>query len=121
MANEGQQDRYTHGYDARFVERLQRRTVERAADFFLPHLKSGMSLLDCGCGPGSITVGLAEVVAPGEVVGIDIETSQVETARSHAGRIQNDLRFAVSADAFGSQRCVVESEAAFPRLRGAGL
>ncbi len=98
MANEGQQDRYTHGYDTRFVERLQSRTVERAAAFFLPHLQPGMTLLDCGCGPGSITVGLAEVVAPGEVVGIDIETSQVETARSHAREreVQN-VRFEVGS------------------------
>jgi ubiquinone/menaquinone biosynthesis C-methylase UbiE len=37
------------------------------ADFFLPHLQSGMTLLDCGCGPGSLTLGLAEAVAPGQV------------------------------------------------------
>ena len=35
-----------------------------------------MCLLDCGCGPGSISIGLAEAVAPGQVVGVDIEPSQ---------------------------------------------
>ena len=52
--------------------RLERRTAARSAAFLLPHLRPGMRLLDFGCGPGSITVGLAGVVAPGEVVGVDI-------------------------------------------------
>ena len=39
-----------------------------------------MSLLDCGCGPGTITIGLAEVVARGAVVGVDVESSQVAQA-----------------------------------------
>src|SRR5688500_16074076 len=43
-----------------------------------------MRLLDGGCGPGSITLGLAEVVAPGEVVGIDLQRAQVERARALA-------------------------------------
>jgi ubiquinone/menaquinone biosynthesis C-methylase UbiE len=32
-----------------------------------------MSLLDLGCGPGSITVGLAELVAPGPTTGFDLD------------------------------------------------
>jgi len=43
-----------------------------------------MSLLDCGCGPGSITADFAEIVAPGEVIGIDIEPLQVERAQTLA-------------------------------------
>ena len=42
--------------------------VRRAATwvgFFLPHVQKGFSLLDCGCGVGSITLDLAELVAPG--------------------------------------------------------
>src|SRR5690606_38015301 len=45
--------------------------------------RPGMELLDCGCGPGTITVGLAGVVAPGRVVGIDLEARQIEQARTH--------------------------------------
>jgi ubiquinone/menaquinone biosynthesis C-methylase UbiE len=37
----------------------------------LPFLRSGMTLLDCGCGPGSITLDFAEILSPGEVVGLD--------------------------------------------------
>ena len=50
----------------------------------MPYLKPGMSLLDCGCGPGTITLGFAEVVSPGRVIGMDVEESQVEIARSNA-------------------------------------
>ena len=60
------------------------RTAENEASFFFPLLKPGMSLLDCGCGPGSITLGLAKAVSPGEVTGVDIGESQIETARTSA-------------------------------------
>jgi SAM-dependent methyltransferase len=47
-----------------------------------------MRLLDCGCGPGSITVGFAEVVSPGGVVGIDIEPKMIERAEAFASENQ---------------------------------
>lgn len=47
------------------------RRTGRVAAFLAPHLRAGMRLLDCGCGPGSITVDLAQTVAPGEAIGID--------------------------------------------------
>lgn len=61
-----------------------RRTADVHAAFILPHLKPGMRLLDVGSGPGSITLGLAQRVAPGEVVGIDIDGDRVEQAREMA-------------------------------------
>jgi SAM-dependent methyltransferase len=48
-----------------------RRTGEAAA-FLSPYLRPGMRLIDCGCGPGSITADLAELTAPGLVVGVDL-------------------------------------------------
>ena len=65
--------------------------VRRARDwvgFFLPHLKKGWSLLDCGCGVGSITLDLAEHVAPGPVIGLDMDEGQLEVparAPGHGG------------------------------------
>jgi SAM-dependent methyltransferase len=50
-----------------------RRTAESHAGFLLPLLKPGMAVLDVGCGPGSITVGLAAVVAPGPVCAVDLD------------------------------------------------
>lgn len=73
-------ERYTLGYSPQTVQQLQRRTAAKEAGFLLPYLSAGMRLLDCGCGPGSITVGLAEVVAPGQTVGVDIEPSEYRSA-----------------------------------------
>lgn len=53
--------------------RAQRwRTAEHHAGYFLPYLTPGMDLLDVGCGPGAITRGLAQQVAPGRTMGIDL-------------------------------------------------
>ncbi len=72
-------EQYAHGYQS-IVNVFASRTAERDAAFFLPHLSSGMNLLDCGSGMGSITIGLAKRVNPGEVFGIDISESQAEQA-----------------------------------------
>ena len=60
-----------------------RRTGEVAA-FLAPHLRAGMRLLDCGCGPGSITVDLARAVAPGEAIGIDLREDVLAQGRALA-------------------------------------
>lgn len=60
------------------------RTAANVGGFFTPFLRSGMRLLDCGCGPGSITVGLAELVAPGEVIGIDASADLIASAQDNA-------------------------------------
>lgn len=77
---------YTLGYGAGSMEWMTSRTVERHGAFVLPYLKPGLRFLDCGCGPGTLTIGFAEQVAPGETIGIDRETSQTdpvaETARN---------------------------------------
>ncbi len=75
---------YTPGYSEVAVRYMMRRYAARDAAFLLPHVKQGMSLLDCGCGPGTITVGLAEAVAPGSVVGVDLEPSQIAIAEKTA-------------------------------------
>lgn len=76
-------DHYMPGYTKRIVAFMEARSAETHAAFFLPLLKPGLRLLDCGCGPGTITRGLAARVAPGEAVGIDLEESQLTIARQH--------------------------------------
>jgi ubiquinone/menaquinone biosynthesis C-methylase UbiE len=61
------------------------RRIATSAGFFVPHLRPGMRLLDCGCGPGSITADFAELLAPGEVIGIDTNEQVLERARRTAG------------------------------------
>ena len=84
MENPEQGDRYTHGHHTSVVAQHQRRTAEEAAAFLLPRLSSAMNILDFGCGPGSITVGLARRVPDGEVVGIDVVPEVLEQARDLA-------------------------------------
>ena len=61
-----------------------RRTASHQAAFALQYLQGGMRLLDIGCGPGTVTVGLADHFAPGEVIGIDHDAVHIETARALA-------------------------------------
>lgn len=72
------------GYSKEFLSLLARRNAETVAFHLLPHLRPGMNVLDCGCGPGTISVGLAKAVAPGELHGVDIEPSQIAMAQAAA-------------------------------------
>src|SRR5438132_6607001 len=89
---------YTHGYGERVVQHMAGRSASVTLAFFLPHLKPGVRVLDCGCGPGAITADVAALVAPGEVVGVDIEPGQVEAARRRvAERGLANARFEVAS------------------------
>jgi len=54
------------------------------ADFLIPHLRSDAMVLDCGCGTGTITLGLAEAVPGGHVVGVDLDLSGLKGAHRAA-------------------------------------
>jgi ubiquinone/menaquinone biosynthesis C-methylase UbiE len=87
--------RYVHDYESAHSSNMVNvRTAERNAGFFLPHLRAGMSVLDVGCGAGSITVGFAQVVSPGEVVGAEIDEGQVKLGNERASQMRLDnVRF----------------------------
>ncbi|UCB46107.1 MAG: class I SAM-dependent methyltransferase, partial [Spirochaetota bacterium] len=83
-------------YSTDLLDFFTDRTARSNAKFFIDRLRSGMNLLDCGCGPGSITIDLAEIVAPGKVTGIDIEPAQIEIAKSmQSKRNVMNVRFEV--------------------------
>ena len=75
---------YTMGYSPEFLKLLERRNAQTHAGYLLPSLSPGLRLLDFGCGPGTITLGLAALVRPGEVHGVDLEESKIEMARAAA-------------------------------------
>jgi SAM-dependent methyltransferase len=75
---------YTPGYTKTASNFMAQRSAVSHAKFLLPHLEVGMRLLDCGCGPGSISCDLAKIVGAGQVEGIDLEESQVDLARDRA-------------------------------------
>ncbi len=75
---------YTMGFGHEFVETMRRFTAQKNAAYLLPYLRPGLRVLDFGCGPGTISVGLAQAVSPGELHGVDMEESQIDLARSVA-------------------------------------
>lgn len=75
---------YTHGHHESVLRSHTWRTAENSAGYLLPALRPGLSLLDVGCGPGTITVDLARLVAPGRVAGIDRSPDVIAQAAAHA-------------------------------------
>ena len=62
---------------------METRSAAVYADFLLPHVTDCVLVLDVGCGPGSITLGLAAELSGARVVGVDHE-DEFEPARRHA-------------------------------------
>lgn len=75
---------YTHGHHESVLRCHTWRTAENSAGYLLASLRPGLDLLDVGCGPGTITVGLARRVAPGRVIGIDRAPEVLAQASAHA-------------------------------------
>ena len=78
------EDVYTHGHHESVLRSHRWRTAENSAAYLLPALVPGRSLLDVGCGPGTITIDLAARILPGVVVGLDRSEQVIEVARESA-------------------------------------
>ena len=63
---------------------VAKRDAQTFLPFPLPHLHAGLDILDAGCGVGSIALDIAPRIAPGRIVGIDIDPAQIEAARRSA-------------------------------------
>lgn len=90
---------YTPGHSKNATEFMAKRSIHTHGGFFLPYLEPGLSVLDCGCGPGSITLSIACLVSPGTVDGVDFGTSQIEQAKASA------LRAGIANAAFQTANC----------------
>jgi ubiquinone/menaquinone biosynthesis C-methylase UbiE len=76
-----QPGKYTQGYSNYTTATQQSRTSESSAAFLVPHIKSTDCILDIGCGPGTITTGLAKYASKGSIIGVDISTAVLDKAK----------------------------------------
>lgn len=84
MSTKREQATYSHGHHTSVTTDHARRGAADSAGFIIPHIKPNFTILDVGCGPGSITADLATFVPQGKVTGVDFVSSVVDQARKHA-------------------------------------
>lgn len=82
------QSKYVQGYSDRTTSTQEKRTAELEAAFLLPHIEKSDPILDVGCGPGTITTGLARLASEGTTVGIDISPTVLAKAKALAADAQ---------------------------------
>lgn len=88
---------YTHGHHESVLRSHTWRTAANSAAYLLPSLKPQMSILDIGCGPGTITADLAELVPEGRVTAVDHAPGILDRARATAAeRGLENVEFAVA-------------------------
>ena len=88
---------YTHGHHESVLRSHRWRTAENSAGYLLPHLSCGVTVLDVGCGPGTITADLASIVTPARLTALEITDAALDLARAEiASRRLANVDFAVS-------------------------
>src|SRR5689334_22587733 len=75
---------YTHGHHESVLRSHRWRTAENSAAYLLPRLSSGFTLLDVGCGPGTITADLATRVT--RVTALERTDAALDLARAEIAR-----------------------------------
>ncbi|MEO3974578.1 methyltransferase domain-containing protein [Streptomyces sp. CAU 1734] len=88
---------YTHGHHESVLRSHTWRTAANSAGYLIGELTPAMSVLDIGCGPGTITADLAGLVPEGRVTGVDRDPGIVARAREvAAGRGLANTEYAVA-------------------------
>jgi SAM-dependent methyltransferase len=90
---------------------IKTRGADVYAGFLLRHIRPDMAVLDCGCGEGTITLGLAKAIPEGRVLGIDLEQCGLSAARRSAGVLGLDNLSWIAADSRRMPFCDAEFDA----------
>ena len=94
VSNEMSKAVYTHGHHESVLRSHRWRTAANSAAYLIGELRPGQAVLDIGCGPGTITADLAELVAPGRVTAVDTSPGVLgRAARYAAERGLDNVRF----------------------------
>ncbi|MFB6721755.1 class I SAM-dependent methyltransferase [Kribbella sp. NPDC056345] len=86
---------YTHGHHESVLRSHSWRTAENSAGYLLPHLRPGMSLLDIGAGPGTITADLARLVEPGRATALEATEDALAITRATFAELDLEIEFVV--------------------------
>ncbi|KAG6013700.1 hypothetical protein E4U54_006418 [Claviceps lovelessii] len=84
MASKTEAATYTHGHHASVLRSHTWRTAVNSAGYLLPHIQPHMTILDLGCGPGTITTDLCAHVPEGHVIGLERGAAVLDQARALA-------------------------------------
>ncbi|MEU3469216.1 methyltransferase domain-containing protein [Streptomyces sp. NPDC048387] len=90
---------YTHGHHESVLRSHRWRTAANSAAYLIGELRPGMRLLDVGCGPGTITADLADLVGPGgRVTAVDAAPDVLDQAAAYAAErgLEGAVDFAVA-------------------------
>ena len=63
------------------IENYKSHSLDNFCPPLRKYLRDGIDVLDIGCGPGSVTVNVAEAIGSGMVTGIDPEDKSLGMAR----------------------------------------
>ncbi|QYZ66896.1 MAG: hypothetical protein NV67_02325 [Gammaproteobacteria bacterium (ex Lamellibrachia satsuma)] len=70
-------EKYSGGYSKHILSEFSKRSLDKEGCFFQDHIEQGNTVLDVGCGPGSLSLQIAERVGPnGYVHAVDIQSEQ---------------------------------------------
>jgi ubiquinone/menaquinone biosynthesis C-methylase UbiE len=86
---------YTHGHHESVLRSHSWRTAENSAGYLLPHLRPGLSLLDIGAGPGTITADLARMVQPGRTTALEASERALDVTRATFAELDISVDFVI--------------------------
>ncbi|KAI0084219.1 UbiE family methyltransferase [Irpex rosettiformis] len=77
---------YTHGHTAAVLRSHTWRTAQNSAAYLLPYLtaKPTATVLDIGCGPGTITADFASLIPQGHITALDFSEDVIQKAQMYA-------------------------------------
>lgn len=89
---------YTHGHHDSVLESHRSRTIANSAAYAQNYFIPGVRVLDVGSGPGTITVEIAERIAPGELVALEINDEAAALTSAELSRNQVTNASVVTGD-----------------------